>query len=245
MIKTLIIDDEQHCIDRIVELLSGYKEYRIIGMVQTIEEAVDATRKLQPDLVFLDIHIQQESAFDYLRKIENKDFDIIFTTAHDNYAIQAFKFSAFDYLLKPISKEDFNKTILRYEKESSKAHIDNKMEVLLHNLQEKGASKKISIPTLDGFIYLKIKDIIRCQADSNYTHVFLQNDNKITIARTLKSFEELLEEFNFYRIHNSHLINLDYVIKYTKGKGGYVTLTDKSTIEVSVRRRDEFLKRLS
>lgn len=242
MIKTLIIDDEQHCIDRIVDLLSDYKDYSIIGKVQTINEALDATIKLAPDLIFLDIHINRDSAFDYLRQIQTKEFDIIFTTAHDKYAVQAFKFSALDYLLKPITEDDFREAIFRYTSRLTKYHFDKRMDVLIHNLDRQASDIRISIPTQEGYEFYDVREIVRCQADGGYTHIIFRDGHKLTVAKTLKSFEELLSIANFYRIHNAHLINIKYLKKYIKGKGGYVVMSDSSMLEVSTRRKDEFLR---
>jgi two-component system LytT family response regulator len=243
MTRTLIIDDEQHCINRIEELLGEHADgFEVVGRALSVERALELTAQLRPDLVFLDVQIQDRTGFDYLRELKEMDFFVVFTTAYEKYAVQAFKFSALDYLLKPIGREDFQEALKKYGAQNSVLSLGRKMEVLLHNLAFDPRPRRISIPTLDGYSFLEIEDIVRCQADVNYTHIYLLDRQKITVSKTLKSFEELLDGHHFFRVHNSHLINLQYVKKYAKGKGGQVTMGDGSTIEVSTRRKEAFLK---
>lgn len=243
MTRTLIIDDEQHCINRIEELLGEHTHsFEVVGRALSVEKALELTAQLRPDLVFLDVQIQDRTGFDFLRGLKEINFFVIFTTAYEKYAVQAFKFSALDYLLKPIGREDFEEALKKYGVQHSALALERKMEVLLHNLASDSRSKRISIPTLDGYSFLEIGDIVRCQADVNYTHIYLLDRHKITVSKTLKSFEELLADHHFFRVHNSHLVNLQYVKKYNKGKGGQVTMEDGSTVEVSSRRKEAFLK---
>ena len=243
MIKAIIIDDEQHCIDRVEALLKPYADtIVIIGKFQTVDSAVNGIESLNPDVVFLDVQIHDKTGFDVLKAINKPAFEVIFTTAFEAFAVQAFKFSAVDYLLKPIDETDFNLAINKLNEKMEAKDFSKKVNVLLENISKNDHLKKITIPTIDGLEFLEISDIIRCEADVNYTTIFTKDNKKIIVSKTLKSFEILLANCNFFRIHNSHLINLSYVKKYTRGKGGYVTLTDNSTIEVSTRRKDEFLK---
>jgi two-component system LytT family response regulator len=170
---------------------------------------------------------------------------VIFTTAHEKYAVQAFKFSAVDYLLKPVDADDLKQAINKLQQKISKEEVSKKFDVLFYNLKNiQSTSKRITVPTIKGFEFLQVHDIVRCQSDINYTIIFLKGKQKITVAKTLKEFEELLIDHNFFRVHNSHLINLSYIKSYNKGKGGTVTMTDSSEVEVSTRRKDGFLKRL-
>ncbi len=174
------------------------------------------------------------------------DFALIFTTAFEKYALQAFKFSAVDYLLKPVDPEELIHTIVRVEKKIFKEEAAVKLEVLLQNLMAvQGQSKKIAIPTPNGLIIIAVNEIIRFQANINYTTIFMKDSRKITIAKTLKEFETLLSDYNFFRVHNSHMVNLSYVKSYQRGKGGTLLMTDRSEIEVSIRRKERLLKRLS
>jgi two-component system, LytTR family, response regulator len=248
MIKVIIIDDEQHCIDRLVHQLipSHEKLVEIIGSARSMEEGVKSITLLKPELVFLDVQLHEKTGFDLLRALPEINFAIIFTTAYEKFAIQAIKFSAIDYLLKPIDEEDLNIALLKFINDTSKKITSEKINTLLQNTQKNNRiPKKIIVPTISGFELLDIANIVRCKSDINYTTIFLRDKQKLVVAKTLKEFEELLTDHSFFRIHNSHLINLAFIKSYNKGKGGSVMLTDGTEIEVSSRRKDDFLKRLS
>ncbi|MBS1565810.1 MAG: response regulator transcription factor [Bacteroidetes bacterium] len=247
MIRAIIIDDEQHCIDRLSRLLhdSCSDTVSLTGSYSSVAEGLKALRQQQPDLVFLDVMIQEETGFDLLQQLPDISFDIIFTTAFEKYAVQAFRFSAIDYLLKPIDGDELLQAVGKMALKMEKEQLSKKLDTLFHNLKNiQGTSKRIGIPTIHGFSFVQVNDIIRCQSEVNYTTIFLKDKQKITVAKTLKEFEELLTDYNFYRIHNSHLINLACIKSYNKGKGGHVLMTDNSEIEVSTRRKEEFLKKL-
>ncbi|MBU2938841.1 response regulator [Lacinutrix sp. C3R15] len=242
MIKTLIVDDEQHCIDSLIRLVETHAaNLKIIATCTTIEDALKKTKLLQPDLVFLDIEIHNKTGFDYLEDLGNYNFNVIFTTAFNDYAIKAFKYSAMDYLLKPIDKDDFIAAINRLEKQITSLNNAQQIKILLNNLKKEDPKKTIQIPTSNGFEILEIEDIVHCKADTSYTFIYTKTE-KILVSKPLKHFEELLVDANFFRIHNSHLINIAHVKKYTKGKGGYVTMSNQETIDVSIRRKEAFLK---
>ncbi len=245
MIRAIIIDDEEHCISRLTSLLLDHcsDNIHLMESFRSVEDGIAAIKKLQPDLVFLDVHINEKTGFDLLGQLPSINFDLIFTTAFEKYAIQAFKFSAIDYLLKPIDADDLKQAVQKLDEKNSKKSSPEKLQVLLNNLQ--GKSKRICVPVMNGLVFLQVSDIIRCESDVNYTTFFLKDKEKLMVAKTLKEFEELLSEYNFFRVHNSHLINLAYVKNYVKGKGGYVVMDDHSEIEVSTRRKDAFLKKLA
>jgi len=248
MTRAIIVDDEQHCIDRLSGLLAQHynQSIQVLKTVTSGEDAKQAIRQLQPDLVFLDVQLGEISAFDLLKELGVIHFDVIFTTAFEKYAVQAFKFSAIDYLLKPVADDDLRQALEKLAAKKSKDEISRKFEVLFHNLNNwANPSRKISIPTVNGFTFLQISDIIRCQSEVNYTTLFLKDKQKLTVAKTLKEFEELLSDYNFYRVHNSHLINLACIKSYNRGKGGFVSMIDNSQVEVSTRRKDEFLRKIS
>ena len=248
MIKVLIIDDEQHSVDRLVHLLlPSYEELvEIAGTATNIEDGTKAITLLQPDLIFLDVQIHERTGFDLLRALPEINFAIIFTTAYEKFAIQAIKFSAIDYLLKPIDAADLDVALLKFINERSQKLTAQKIDILLQNTQnKKDIPKKIIVPTVSGFEFLDIADIVRCQSDINYTTIYLKDKHKLVVAKTLKEFEELLSGHSFFRVHNSHLINLDCIKSYNKGKGGSVKLTDGTEIEVSSRRKDDFINKLS
>ncbi|RKR06491.1 LytTR family two component transcriptional regulator [Maribacter vaceletii] len=248
MLKAIIVDDEQHCVDRITKLLKKYNSLiQLDYTVNTVSKAKQYLEKEEPDIVFLDVQIYEETGFDLLRQLSKINFEIIFTTAYESYAVEAFKFSALDYLLKPIDEEDFDRAIEKIKNKTSLTELSKKMETLFHNLKEVNTSntKKIALPTLEGLTLVYIHDIIRCQSDTSYVHLYLKRNKKITVAKTLKYFEGLLEAHGFFRTHHSHLINLSMVEKYVKGKGGYVLMQDGSSVEIAVRRKEQFLKQLS
>ena len=247
MIKAIIIDDEQHCINRLTKLINEYcsDEIELAGTFDTVEKGLEGIKKLNPELVFLDVEIKDKTGFDLLKQVPEVDFEVIFTTAYDKYAVQAFKFSAVDYLLKPVDADDLQQALHKLRKKFSKTELSQKLDTLFHNLKTiQGSSKKICVPVLNGLIFLNVDEIVRCESNINYTTLFTKDKQKILVAKTLKDFEELLSDYNFFRVHNSHLINLSYIKSYNKGKGGSISMTDGSEIEVSTRRKDEFLKKL-
>jgi two-component system LytT family response regulator len=248
MINALIIDDEQHCIDHLAGSIDAHcrSSVHLTGSFRNTEEGRRAILERKPDLVFLDIQIGDETGFDLLNRLPSIYFDVIFVTAYDKYAIQAFKFSAIDYLMKPVDPEDLRQAIARLEQKRSKEETARRYETLFFNLKNiPGLSKRITVPTVKGLVFLPVSDIVRCESHINYTTLFLKDGRKLTVAKTLKEFEELLSEYNFYRVHNSHLINLACIKSYNKGKGGSVCMTDNSEIEVSTRRKEDLLKRLA
>jgi len=246
MIKALIIDDEQHCIDRLSGLLE--KNHRdtieLLGSAASVKDGIKLIKELQPGLIFLDVQIHDRTGFDLLRESGNINFKVIFTTAYDKFAIQAIKFSAIGYLLKPIDEDDLTEALNKLGSNS----IDDMRamtKVIEHNINSLSKKKKITIATGNELIFLDIDEIIRCHSDINYTTIFKNDKQKILVAKTLKEFEELLTEHDFFRIHNSDLINLAYIKSYNKGKGGSVILNDGTELEVSTRRKEEFLKKMA
>lgn len=236
----VIIDDEQHCVDRILFLLRSYGPHIQVTCFSTVDEAVKGIEEHRPDIVFLDVHLNEKSGFDVLSAVSYRNFNLIFTTAYEQYAIRAFKLSAVDYLLKPVDQEDFENAMQKAQKKIEQEQLYGRIDVLLSHLSEEHLPQKISIPSKEGYTFLNIADIIRCEAEVNYTHIFSSDGKKYTVSRSLKYFEELLSQQNFFRIHNSHLINIAYVKTY--GRAGYVTLSDHTKLEVSIRRKDEFFK---
>jgi len=245
MLKTIIIDDEQHCIDSLLRHIKSYKNtFNVVAICQTVEEALVATKNLQPELVFLDIILHDKTGFDYLEQLDAINFKIIFITAFDKYAIKAFKYSALDYLLKPIDANDFKNCATRLKLNINYSGLDIQIMSLLNNLQRGEKKKPIAIPTLNGFEIIEIDTIIFCKADTSYTYIYTRN-SEILVSKPLKFYDDLLSENNFYRIHNSHLINISHVKKYNKGKGGSVTMSNNITIDVSTRRKEAFVKLLT
>ncbi|MBL85508.1 MAG: DNA-binding response regulator [Winogradskyella sp.] len=245
MIKAIIVDDEQHCINALLKLVEPLSDaIKITDTFNSVDAALQVVHEISPDLVFLDVQINDKTGFDFLKELETIPFEVIFTTAHEKYAVQAFKFSAVDYLLKPIDEDDFTQAISKLNLKIEAKDFSKKVKSLLSNVTKNDGQKRITIPTSEGLEFLDVADIIRCESDVNYTTIYTNDKRSLVVSKTLKWFETLLQNAGFFRIHNSHLINLSYIKKYTKGKGGYVTLSDNSNIEVSTRKKEGFIKAL-
>lgn len=244
MIKAVIIDDEQHCIDRLCNLLPEIKNpvIQLSGTAQTVDEGISLISKHHPQLVFLDVQIADKTGFDLLKAIPDAQFQVIFTTAHDRYALQAFRFCAIDYLLKPVDADELQAALLKVNASKNNSVISEQISELLKGVGTK--PRKIGVPTLNGIVFVPVSEIIRCHADGNYTELHLAGKKQMVVSKTLKEFENLLADYSFFRVHHSDLVNLDYVKSYNKGKGGYLMLDDNSSVEVSSRRKEELLKKL-
>ena len=243
----VIVDDESKGRISLKKLCEKYvPNLKIEGLAESVALAKQVIDRTDPDLVFLDIRMPVEDGFELLKKYDDVPFDVIFTTAFDQYAIKAFRFSAIDYLLKPISIQELQAAVekVRKKKEKISGNAKGNIAMLKENLM-KGSFDKIALPTTEGFSFVKRDDIMRCEASGNYTIFYLKNKTKYIITKTLKYYEEMLTEFGFFRVHKSHLINLIYVQKFIRGKQGYVQMIDNRNIEVSTRKREELLIRLN
>ena len=245
MIRSIIVDDEQKSRESLKILLEDFCEnVTVSALCQNVAEGIQAIKQHQPDVVFLDIQMQRETGFDLLNQINSIDFEVIFTTAHSEYAIKAFKFSAIDYLLKPIDVDDLQKALLKVEHKQNQ-NISGRLEHLIQNLRTNTPENyKLALPTSDGLVFIQLNSILYCEASSNYTIIYT-NNNKYIVSRTLKQYEDLLGEHKFFRIHNSYLINLNVVKKYIRGDGGYVVLDNDVSLDVSKRKKDACLSRIS
>lgn len=245
MIKALIVDDELKSRESLSIILSDFfDDVHVVGLSQNVSEALDHIKRTKPDVVFLDIQMQRETGFDLLLSLQQVDFEVVFTTAHSEYAIKAFKFSAIDYLLKPIDLSELSNAIRKVQQKRG-SDIMTRLEQLFHNLRPVPAQQyKIGLPTSDGLVFVRTEDILYCEADSNYTIFFTTDGTRHIVSRTLKEYDDLLAEHHFFRIHNSYLINLNWVKKYVRGEGGQVIMTNDATLDVSRRRKDALLERL-
>jgi two-component system LytT family response regulator len=240
---TLIIDDEADAVEFISSIISEYcPSLKVTGKAHNVKDGVRIIKETKPDLVFLDVEMPNGTGFDLLTHFPEKDFDVIFITAFNHYAIKAIKFSAVDYILKPINIKDFIDAVNRVIcKRSTGSYPDNQnLEVLLENIRTSHPTRLV-IPTSDGREYLNPKDIIRIEADRSYSWFFISDKRKILVSKHLKEFQDLLSDRNFFRPHNSHLINLDYVKKFVRIDGGYIIMTDGSQVPVSRNRKELFL----
>jgi two-component system LytT family response regulator len=245
MLHTLIVDDEPRGRELMKMMLAtGCPNVKVIGEAGNVKEGYEMILKTEPDLVLLDIEMPGGTGFDLLAKFEDINFNVIFVTAFDKYAIKAIKFSAMDYLLKPVDEEDLIKAIGRVEESVGKKNTTAAVSNLLSNTKRPADNQKIGLTTSDGLDFVEIKNIMHCEADGKYTFVFMHDGKKLLVSKNLKEFEDLLSDYNFFRIHHSHLVNLDYIRKYQAGRGGYVVMNDGSTITVSQRKKEEFLNNL-
>jgi len=245
MIKTVIVDDEENNVGTLQSMLTQFcPEIEIIGTAGNAKQAFTIINELQPQLVFLDIEMPMGNGFDLLEKLMPVNFEVIFVTAFDQYAITAFKFAALDYLLKPVSIDELKRAVNRSAIRIAEKNVNNRIESLIANFRSEAQGlKKIGLPTAEGLVFEEIENIMHLQAESNYTLVYIRNKKKMTITKSLKEFEDLLPASIFCRLHHSHIVNLNYITKYYKGRGGYVELTDGTTVEVSTRKKDDFLEK--
>ncbi len=246
-LQAILIDDENHCNQTLnFELKRNCPQVEVVDMCLSAEQGMKSISEHQPDLVFLDIEMPGMSGIEMVNRIDKIDFAIIFVTAYDQYAIKAFRLAAIDYLLKPIVCEDLVQAVERVLERKSPVSIVGQVKTLVNNLEAANSREKlkVALPTRDGLQFVPVGDICRCEADSNYSEVFLINGKSILLAKTLKDLESLLEYAGFFRCHQSHIIRLEYVDKYIKKDGGYLVLEDGKTIPVSKRKKEECLRRL-
>jgi len=244
MLRAIIVDDERQCSETLQNLIEAYcPQVQILASCFNIDDAQFAILKHNPDIVFLDVEMPGGSGFDLLTRINPVNFEVIFTTAHDEYAVRAIRFSALDFLLKPIGREDLVEAVNRASVRFSRQQV--RIETLIHNINLLNKDKRIGLPTFNGIEFVPISDIVRCEGDNNYTVFHLQDKSKIMVSKTLKGYEDLLGQYQFFRVHLSHLINLRYVKSFSKDDGGIITMTDNTTVEVSRRKKEEFLKRIA
>jgi len=244
MIKAIIIDDEVHCIDTLSILLTDYcPEVQVMDKCMSAKRGLEAIEKFKPDLVFLDIEMPVINGFELLEQFKQIPFSVIFTTSYDQYAIKAIRFSALDYLLKPIAPKELITAIQKVQ--TQKAHPSpDQFRMLIDHVQNRGIKfTRVAIPTSDGFELIPVEEIIYCEADDNYTHLFLKNKKRIVACRTLKEVEEQLTDFlSFIRVHHSYMVNLNEVNKYVRGEGGYLIMSNGTTVNVSRSRKDALMR---
>jgi two-component system LytT family response regulator len=243
MIRAILVDDEKHCRETLSIQLQKYcSEVQLLAQCNSAVQGLEAIAQYQPDVVFLDVEMPKMNGFEMLQQFSHIPFDVIFTTGYDAYAIKAFRFSAIDYLLKPVDKDELMKAVAKVNQKTGH-NLTQQLDILLEKLGTKQVSlQKIALPTLDGFELVPLDNILHCEADSNYTHVVLKHARKILVSRTLKEIEELLDGHAFLRIHHSYLVNLNEIVRYVRGEGGYVIMSDNTSITVSRSRKDALLK---
>jgi two-component system, LytTR family, response regulator len=245
-IKTIVIDDEHDAVNFIKSIINEYcPKLEVVDVANSANEGAKKIIEKNPDLVFLDVEMPHGSGFDLLSRFPEKIFDVIFITAFNHYAIKAIKFSAVDYILKPININEFIAAVEKViDKRTHVQNRDESFQALLENVRS-ALPGKLAIPTSEGMEYLNTKDIIRIEADRSYSWFYLINQKKILVSRNLKEYQELLTDRNFFRSHNSHLINLEHVKKFIRHEGGAIELIDGSQVPISRGKRELFLLQMS
>lgn len=244
MITALLIDDDKHLRKGMKSLLERYaSDIAIVGEAESVKTGIIALEKYKPQVVFLDIHLADGTGFDILEEYAKNNgrlaSHIVFITAHEQYALKAFKFSALDFLLKPVDPEELQKSIVKIKQALEKNNTFEHIDLLLENIRKKvDHFKRIALSTSDGIHLFEISDIIRCESQDNYTKFYIKNHKPLLISKTLKEYEELLGEHGFERIHQSHLINLAFLKSYIKNDGGYVIMADNTNLPISQRKKE-------
>lgn len=245
MLKAIIVDDEPYCCEILSAMLaSDCPDVEVLSICNNGMDALTAIRQRSPDLVFLDVEMPKMNGFEMLEQLSTISFHLIFTTSYDQYALKAIRFSAIDYLLKPIDREELIKAVQKV-KERLGIPLPQQLEILMQRIRQPSTPvNKIALPTMEGLQMIPVDNIISCESDDNYTKLQLKNGKKILVTRSLKETEEILEQHSFIRVHRCYMVNLNEIEKYIKGEGGYLVMSDGTTIDVGRNKKDELLKKL-
>ncbi len=245
MIKCIVIDDEPHSRENLKHMLYMHcPDVQVVGEADRVKSGIEIITRIEPDLVFLDIKMPDGSGFDLLQRLEEINFKVIFVTAFEEYALKAFRFSAIDYITKPIDSDELRDAVNKALNLVNGFPVGESVKQLLENLtQPNRPHKKIVLKTINTLYVYEIEKIVRCESDRNYTNFYIDGEEKITISRSMKEFEDMLLEFNFMRIHNSHLVNLNYIKRFLKDELICV-LEDNTRIPVSIRKKEELINAL-
>lgn len=244
MVRALIIDDEKHCCDNLQWQLKTYcPQIEVMAVCNNSDQGLQQIHHHQPQLVFLDVEMPGMNGFEMLGALKEINFDIIFTTAFDQYAIRAIKFGALDYLIKPIDKDELLEAINKFLNRTQRDSLKQLNALLTHIRKSNDLSfQKIALPTLHGYELVPLNNIMYCESSSNYTDIRLNNGQHLLISRTLKDIADLLDMQPFFRVHNSYVVNLQYAVRYIKGEGGYLVLNNDINIPVSRSKKEELLR---
>jgi two-component system LytT family response regulator len=244
MIRTVVIEDEEHSRKMLLELLHEHcKQINVVAEANSVKTGLIAISKQKPQLVFLDIELQSETSFEILESLAEINFELIFTTAFDHYALKAIKFCAIDYLLKPIDPTELQMAVAKAEKRLNRESLNKNLLALMNNLRTDSPNNhKIALPTLEGLLFVNVSDIIYCEGSGPYTWFFLKQPDKIITSKHLKEYEELLSTYNFFRIHKSYLVNLAEIQKYIRGDGGQLIMSNGAALAVSRQLKENFLQ---
>lgn len=243
MKQVVIIDDEEKSRLTLSSFIDKYcPGLQIAGQADGVQSGVNLIETTKPDVVFLDIEMNDGTGFDVIEALPERDFDVIFVTAYNQYALKAFRYSAVDYLLKPINPEELVQAVHKLSGTERIDQIEKKLEALIAN---KNRLEKIAFPSMEGVRLENVKDIIYCESDNYYTIVHFTNDEKITVSKTLKEYDQMLSEEDFFRIHQKFLVNLSHLKNFSKSDGGFVTLSNGKELSVARRKKEELLRLLT
>ena len=246
-LTAIIVDDEESSRETLSKMLNKYcPDVQLMAKAENADEAFELIEEHKPDLVFLDVEMPHATGFDLLERFTKIDFNVVFTTAYDQYAINAIKFNALDYLMKPINIKELIAAVNKVLKDKSENPLaSDQIKSLIGQInQAKVRNEKVGISTKAGVEFIAIEDVIRCEADGNYTKIFFHNSKPVLATGKIKTFESLLAEHKFVRVHNSHLININYLEQYIRGEGGLAIMSDGSQVPISRRKKEEFLGHL-
>ncbi len=244
MIEAVIVEDEAKGLNNLKNLLDKYcPQVRVTGEAGSVEKGAALLLNSKPDVAFLDISLPDGLVFQMLNRVRPIEFEIIFVTAYEEYAIKACEYSSIGYILKPIDPDILKSAVARVQPRRN-TESDRRLDIFNSYYNNPNAFTKMSIAALDGIYFVNIRDIVRFEAEDNYTHIFLKDGERITASKTIKAYEDMLAPFNFYRVHKRHVINLNYMRKFVKGDGGYLVMDDNIQIEVSRRRRPAFMEQM-
>ena len=242
-LKAILVDDEGSSLQNLQQKLAEFcPDVQVAATAQKPEEAILLIQQLKPDIIFLDIEMPRMNGFRMLDELGDFDFEIIFTTAYNHYAVDAIRISAFDYLMKPVAISELQSAVSRLA-EHRLGKTKDKLDILKHSLSSvRSQEEKIAIPTSEGLEFIPIKTVMHIESSSNYCKIYFTSGKSLLVTKLLKEFEDMLVPYNFYRVHNSHLINLAYIKKYIRGEGGQVIMENGTVVDVARRKKEEFLK---
>ena len=248
-IKTIIIDDEQNNIDNLVAILHTYfPEVEVIETADGASAGLAAIRTLRPELVFLDVEMPEFTGIELLRQLGSINFDVVFVSAHGQYAVNAFRLSALDFLLKPIDLQDLEECLEKVKAKRGDADRVRRLEEFVEHYQPTSGGaggKRVPLPTAERLLFVPIQEIIRCEGHKNYTTFYLDSGERVVVSKTLKEYEMMLKEYDFIRVHQSHVVNKEHIKKYVKSDGGYLVMSDNSDVPIARGRKEAILGRLS
>ena len=243
MIRTVVIEDEEHSRKMLLQMLQEHcKQINVVAEANSVKTGLSAIAQQMPQLVFLDIELQSETSFEILEKLPEINFELVFTTAFDHYALKAIKFCAIDYLLKPIDLNELRTAVAKAEKRLNREYLNKNLEVLINNLKSGSQNNhRIALSTLEGLLFVNVSDIIYCESSGPYTHFIFKQADRIITSKHLKEYEDLLNGYDFFRIHKSYLVNLHEIKKYIRGEGGCLIMSNGTSLNVSKQRKEDFL----